>query len=164
MPTPCWLKHLCSIRAFVPMSFFLFLYLSLSLFLSLSLRLFLWSSEALWVHFPARASKTLSRRDSGPSPHREGAWGLCEQSKPWARGFIGFLHKPRNINLFLSIFFSVNSRPPGSSPLKDLNTEEVRSFTPTDTGRLGQHHLWCLHFKEVALRSLRKTISDHKAN
>ena len=28
MPTPCWLKHLCSIRALVPMSFFLFLSLS----------------------------------------------------------------------------------------------------------------------------------------
>ena len=138
-------------------------------FLSLSLYLFFrlipWSSaEALWIHFPAWASKTLSRRHFACSLHWEGTWGLCEQSKPWARGFIGFLHKPRNINLFLSIFFSVNSRPPGSSPLKDLNTEEVRSFTPTDTGRLGQHHLWCLHFKEVALRSLRKTIWDHKAN
>ena len=31
MPTPCWLKHLCSIRALVPMSVFLFLSLSLSL-------------------------------------------------------------------------------------------------------------------------------------
>ena len=30
MPTPCWLKHLCSIRALVPVSFFLFLSLSLS--------------------------------------------------------------------------------------------------------------------------------------
>ena len=110
------------------------------------------------------SQKTLSRRCSGPSPHQEGAWGLREQSKPWARGFIGFLRKPRNINLFLSIFFSVDSGPPGSSPLKDLNTEEVRSFTPTDTGRLGQYHLWLLHFKEEALRSLRKTIWYHKAN
>ena len=31
MPTPCWLKHLCSIRALVPVSFFLFLSLSPSL-------------------------------------------------------------------------------------------------------------------------------------
>ena len=30
MPTPCWFKHLCSIRALVPVSFFLFLSLSLS--------------------------------------------------------------------------------------------------------------------------------------
>ena len=29
IPTPCWLKHLCSIRALVSMSFFLFLSLSL---------------------------------------------------------------------------------------------------------------------------------------
>ena len=50
--------------------------------LSLFFRLILWSAEALWVHFPAQASKTLSRRCSAPSPHREGAWGLREQSKP----------------------------------------------------------------------------------
>ena len=31
MPTPCWLKHLCSIRALVPVSVFLFLSLSPSL-------------------------------------------------------------------------------------------------------------------------------------
>ena len=98
MPTPCGLKHLCSIRALVPVSVFLFL--------SLSLRLFLWSSEALWVHFPARASKTLSRRCSVPSPYQEGAWGLHEQSKPHVRDFIGFLCKPRNISLFLSPLLS----------------------------------------------------------
>ena len=75
-----------------------FLFLSLSL----SLRLFLWSAEAIWVHFPALASKTLSRRCCEPSPHQEGTWGLRKQSKPHARSFIGFLHKPRNITLFLS--------------------------------------------------------------
>ena len=36
MPTPCWLKHLCSIRALVPVSFFLSLSLSLSPSLSFS--------------------------------------------------------------------------------------------------------------------------------
>ena len=73
--------------------------------LSLSFRLIPWSAEALWVHFPARVSKTLSRRCSVPSPHREGAWGLREQSKPCARGFIGFLRKPRNISLFSLLYF-----------------------------------------------------------
>ena len=97
--------YLCSIRALVPMSFFLFL------FLSLFFRLIHWSTEALWVHFPAQASKTLSRRCSAPSPHREGTWGLCEQSKPCARGFIGFLCKPRNISLFLSPLLSYQSTP-----------------------------------------------------
>ena len=94
MPTPCWLKHLCSIRALAPVSF--------SLSLSLFFRLIPWSAEALWVHFPARASKTLLRRLSAPSPHQEGAWGLHEQSKPCVRDFIGFLRKPRNISLFFS--------------------------------------------------------------
>ena len=84
MPSPCWSKHLCSIRALVPMSFFL------SLSLSLSFRLIPWSAEALWVHFPARASKTLLRRRSAPSPHREGAWGLREQSKPRVGALLAF--------------------------------------------------------------------------
>ena len=115
MPTPCWLKHLCSIRALVPVS-------SLSLSFILSLRLIPWGTEALWVHFPEQASKTLLRRHSVPSPHREGAWGLREQSKPLVRDLIGFLYKPRNISLYLSFtFLLVDSGPPGSGPLKDLN-------------------------------------------
>ena len=87
-----------------------FLSLFFSFFLSLSLRLFLWSAEAFWVQFPARASNTLLRRRSAPSPHQEGAWGLHEQSKPCARGFIGFLRKPRNISLFLSPLLSYHRR------------------------------------------------------
>ena len=59
-------------------------------FLSLSLRLFLWSAEALWVQFPAWASKTLPRRCSAPSPHREGTWGLHEQSKPREGALLAF--------------------------------------------------------------------------
>ena len=82
MPTPCWLKHLCSIRVLVPVSSFLSL--------SLSLRLFLWSTEIFCVHFPVRASQTLSRRCSVPSPHQEGAWGLLEQSKRRAGALLAF--------------------------------------------------------------------------
>ena len=83
--------------------------LPLSFFLSLSLSLFRlipWSAEALWVHFPAQASKTLSRKHSAFSPHREGTCGLREQSKSRVWGFIGFLCKPRNISLFLSPLLS----------------------------------------------------------
>ena len=46
MPTPCWLKHLCSIRALVPVSF------SLSLSLSLFFRLIPWSAEAEFTFLP----------------------------------------------------------------------------------------------------------------
>ena len=89
MPTPCWLKHLCSIRALVPMSFFLLLSFSLSPSLSFSG----WSPEAQRLSeftFLPRASKTLSRRCSAPSPHRKGAWGLREQSKPSAGALLAF--------------------------------------------------------------------------
>ena len=50
------LKHLCSIRAWVPMSFFR------SFFLFLSLSSADWSTETRLAHSPARASKTLLRR------------------------------------------------------------------------------------------------------
>ena len=40
MPTPCWLKHLCSIRALVPVSFFL------SLSISLYFWLISWNAKA----------------------------------------------------------------------------------------------------------------------
>ena len=46
------LKHLCSIRAWVPVSFFL----------SIHPQLILWSTETHLAHSPAWASKTLSRR------------------------------------------------------------------------------------------------------
>ena len=84
--------------------------LSLSSSLSLFFRLIPWSAGALWVHFPAWAC-------SVPSPHWEGAWGLCEQSKPHARGFIGFLSKPRNISLFLSPLLSSRLTPDHQVPI-----------------------------------------------
>ena len=65
-------------------------FLSFSLSLPLFFRLIPWSAEALWVHFPARASKTLSRRCSAFSLHREGAWGLREQSKPCTGALLAF--------------------------------------------------------------------------
>ena len=74
----------------------------LSLSLSLFFRLIPWSAEALWVHFPARASKTLSRRCSAPSPHREGAWGLREQSKSRAGALLAFC-----VNQGISASFSL---------------------------------------------------------
>ena len=83
-----------------------FLSLSLSFSCSLSLpfffRLIPWSTEVLWVHFPARASKTLSRRCSAPSPHWEGAWGLREQSKPHAGTLLAFC-----VNQGISASFSL---------------------------------------------------------
>ena len=70
------LKHICSIRAWVPVSFFL------SLSLSLSFWLIPWSTETHLAHSPAQASKTLSRRHPVPSrPPREVALCLCERRK-----------------------------------------------------------------------------------
>ena len=83
--------------------------LTLSLSLSLSFRLIPWSTEALWIHFPAWASKTLLRWHPVPSPHLEGAWGLCEQSKPHARGFIGFCIN-QGISASFSLFYFLISQ------------------------------------------------------
>ena len=99
------LKHLCSIRAWVPVSFFL------SFSLSLSPRLILWSAETCLAHSPSRASKTLSRRRPVPSPPpQEGTQCLRERRKSCVKDFIGSLHKPENISLFLS--FTFLSLPP----------------------------------------------------
>ena len=70
-------------------------------------RLIPWSARALCIHFPAWASKTHSRRclrwgtfrDS--RGHLQPTW--TEQVQCW--GFIGFLHKPRNISLFSLLCF-----------------------------------------------------------
>ena len=82
-------KHLCSIRAWVPVSFFL------SFSPSLSLWLILWSVETVMLTLLAEL----------PRPPRESALCLCERCKPCVKVFIGFLHKPGNISLFLSFTF-----------------------------------------------------------
>ena len=70
-------------------------------------RLIPWSTGALCVHFPAWASKTHSRRCLrwGTSSYLRGrlqpTW--TEQVPCW--GFIGFLHKPRNISFFSLLYF-----------------------------------------------------------
>ena len=76
---------------------------------SLSLRLILSSVETRHAHSPAWASKTPSRRRSVPSSPREGSLCLCEWCKPCVKGFIGSLHKPGNINLFLSFTFLLST-------------------------------------------------------
>ena len=103
--------------------------LSVSLSLSLSLRLILWSAEARWATFLPRLLR-LSREGAlclHPLERVPGAY--VKQCKPYVKGFIGFLCKPRNISLFLSLFYCliVDSGPPDSSPLKDLNTLEYYS-------------------------------------
>ena len=97
MPTPCRL-NLCSTRAFVPASPFLFFSLSLSFFF----RLIPWSAETLWVHFPAWASKTLSRRRSVPSPHWEAPEASVNRASPVPGALLAFC-----VNQGISAFFSL---------------------------------------------------------
>ena len=92
-------------------------------------RLIPWSAEAFWVHFPARASKTLSRRCSVPSAHWEGARCLCEQHKPRVRRFIGFLCKPRNISLLLSPLLAY----------RRLRTTRLQSIKGSQQGNTLEH-------------------------
>ena len=56
-------------------------------------------------------------------PLKRAPGAFMSDTSPVSKGFIGFLRKPRNISLFLSLFYflSIDSRPPGSGPLKDLN-------------------------------------------
>ena len=106
--------------------------LSLSLSLCLFFRLIPWSAEALWVHFPARASKTLSRRCSVPSPHWEGAWGLREQSKPCAGALLAFC-----VNQGISASFSLLD-----FLMSQLWTTRFRSIK----GPQQVFKIWCIFF------------------
>ena len=54
----------------------------LSLSFSLSLRLFLWNTEVLCVHFPAQASKTLSRRHSVLHPIERAPEAFVNRASP----------------------------------------------------------------------------------
>ena len=96
---------------------------------SLTLRLLLQSIEARCVCFPAQASKTLSRRHSVPSPHREDSRCLCEQHKPRVRRFIGFLCKPRNISLLLSPLLAY----------RRLRTTRLQSIKGSQQGNTLEH-------------------------
>ena len=102
------MKHPCSIRAWVPVSFFLSLFLSFSQANSLECRSLLSSLSGPGLQDP---------RERVPCAY-------VKQCKPRVKGFIGFLCKPRNISLFLFLFYFliINSGPPGSGPSKDLNT------------------------------------------
>ena len=68
---------------------------------------FPWSAGALCIQFPAWASKTHSRRCLRWGTFRDSRGRLrptwTEQVPCW--GFIGFLHKPRNISLFSLLYF-----------------------------------------------------------
>ena len=72
---------------------------------SLSTQLILWRVEPHCAHSPAWASKTLSRGRTVPSPPREGARCLRERHKPCVKNFIGFLRKPGNVGLSLSLSY-----------------------------------------------------------
>ena len=95
--------------------------LSFFLSLSLSLRLFLWNTEVLCVHFPALASKTLSRRHSVLHPIERAPEASVNRASP-VQGLYWLSVQTKEYQLLsLSFtFLSVDSTPPGSGPLKDL--------------------------------------------
>ena len=86
------------------MSFFLFLSLSLS------------QANSLEYRSPLSSLSCLGLQD----PCERVPCAYVKQCKPCVKGFIGFLCKPRNISLSLSLFYFliVDSRPPGSSPFR----------------------------------------------
>ena len=69
---------------------------------SLSLRLFLWSTEALWVHFHAWAPKTFSRRCSAPSLHRRAPEASVNRASPVPGALLAF-----RVNQGISASFSL---------------------------------------------------------
>ena len=92
---------------------------------SLGLRVFLFLSLFLSFSLSQREKLLSSLSCPGLQDPRERApCAYVKQCNPRVKGFIGFLCKPRNISLFLFLFYFliIDSGPPGSGPLKDLNT------------------------------------------
>ena len=124
------IKHLCFIRVWVPVSFFL------SFFLSLSLSLLGWffgAQRPLWLTLLPGLLRLSWEGALCLHPPGEGTQCLRERHKSCVEGFIGFLRKPGSISLSLPHFFIVASGPPGPGPLKDPNSScvlvgEVGSF------------------------------------
>ena len=122
------IKHLCSIRAWVPVSFFLSFFLSLSL-----LGWFFGAQRPVWLTLLPGLLRLSWEGALCLHRPREGTQCLRERHKSCVEGFIGFLHKPGSISLSLSHFLIVTSGPPGPGPLKDPNSScvlmgEVGSF------------------------------------
>ena len=90
-----------------------------SVFLFLSLSFSLSQANSLKLRSPLSSLSYLGLQD----PRERVPCTYVKQCKPCVKGFIGFLCKPRNISIFLSLFYFliINSGPPGSGPLKDLN-------------------------------------------
>ena len=90
------IKHLCSIRAWDPVSFFL------------SLSLLSWFFAAQRPVLLTVLPGLLRLSWEGTlcyNPPREGARCLRERCKSCVKGFIGFLHKPGSISLSISFIF-----------------------------------------------------------
>ena len=147
------------IRAMGPLSFFLSLSLSLSLFF----RLIPWSTEALWVYFPARDSKTFSRRCSAPSPHWEGAWGLREQSKPNLRALLAFCVNQGISASFSLLYFLIGRlRTTRFQFIKGLQQGMRRYLTCVSFSSYDLNFLWWFSGLTDFLRKVHSRVSGIK--
>ena len=147
------------IRAMGPLSFFLSLSLSLSLFF----RLIPWSTEALWVYFPARDSKTFSRRRSAPSPHWEGAWGLREQSKPNLRALLAFCVNQGISASFSLLYFLIGRlRTTRFQFIKGLQQGMRRYLTCVSFSSYDLNFLWWFSGLTDFLRKVHSRVSGIK--
>ena len=97
-------------------------------FLSFSLSFSLSQANSLERRSPLSSLSCLGLQD----PRERVPCAYVKQCKPRVKGFIGFLHKPRNISLFLSLFYFliIDSGPPGSSTLKDPDNPVMSNSTP----------------------------------
>ena len=92
------LKHLCSIRAWVPMS--------VCLSFSLSPRLIPWSAETRLAHSPARASKTLEKAPCAFNPLERAPGAFVRDASPVSRTLLVFcVNQGVSASFFLSLSY-----------------------------------------------------------
>ena len=134
-------------------SFGLHVLLSFFLFLSLSLSGYFFGMQRP-SGFTFLPGLLRPSGEGTPSPSKEGAWGLCEQSKPHVRDFTGFLRKPRNISLVLSPLLSYRGlRTTRFWSIKGPQHVVTEEFTQTKQ-QLGPSH----HYPFARLFQLAPTL------
>ena len=120
--TPCWLKHLCFIRAFVPMSFSLSLSLSLSGYFFGVHRISGFTFLPCLLRPSQEGSLCFHRIKRAPE-------AFVNRASPVSGTLLVFcINQGISASFSLLYFLIIDSGPPGSGPLKELNTFTVSSF------------------------------------
>ena len=100
-------------------------------FLSLSLRLFLWSAEPAVFTFQSRLLRPSREGALCLHPIERAPGDFVNSASPESGALLVFcINQGISASFSLLYFLIIDSGPPGSGPLKDLNTSGAQGLSP----------------------------------